>query len=258
VSDPLRILGIPEIDQPIQTALAPGWLALLTGHSGSGAPLLAKQFAYAGIGTAPVLFYTTYERTEDVARAFQDFGWDPSEIKVVNLADEYYQRVLVRGLDVARARERGLSLDQLAEEPSERATTSFSLTNRMLSDLAGIDSAFRLVLDSVDFFFEVLEPRDVTTVARQIRHRAHSMGGQALLTAHSIAHDRTVYGLLQDLADLAFDLRAEPREDAYEHTLYVDKVGNRPDLSRVVKVEVGEAGWRVREPTGKGNRAALT
>ena len=256
MSDPLQILGIPEIDQPIQLALPPGWLALLTGHSGSGAPLLAKQFAYAGVGTAPVLFYTTYERTEDVVKAFVDFGWDPAEIKILNLADEYYQRVLVRGLDVASARERGLSLDQLSEPQRERSGPSFSLTNRMLSDLAAIDSNFRLVVDSVDFFFEVLEPRDVTTVARQIRHRCQTMGGQALLTAHSIARDHTVSGLLQDLADLCLDLRAEPHEDHYQHTLYVDKVGNRPDLSRIVKVEVGESGWKVREPPTKGNRAA--
>jgi len=256
VSDPLRILGIPEIDQPIETALPPGWLALLTGHSGSGAPLLAKQFANAGVGTAPVLFYTTYERSDDVVKAFSDFGWDPAGIHIVNLADEYYQRVLVRGLDVASARERGLSLDQLAEPPRDRGTSSFSLTNRMLSDLASIDSAFRLVVDSIDFFFEVLEPRDVTTVARQIRHRCQTMGGQALLTAHSIAHDRTVFGLLQDLADLSLDLRADPREDRYEHTLFIDKVGNRPDLSRIVKVDVGEAGWRVRESPPQGNRAA--
>ncbi len=256
MSDPLRILGIPEIDQPIQTALPPGWLALLTGHSGSGAPLLAKQFANAGVGIAPVLYYTTYERSDDVVKAFTDFGWDPTGVKIVNLAEEYYQRVLVRGLDVASARERGLSLDQLSEPARDRGTASFSLTNRMLSDLAAIDAAFRLVVDSIDFFFEVLEPRDVTTVARQIRHRCHTMGGQALLTAHTIAHDRTVFGLLEDLADLSFDLRAEPRDDRYEHTLFIDKVGNRPDLSRIVRVDVGESGWRVREASATGNRAA--
>ncbi len=243
--DRFPILGIPEIDQPIATALPPGWLAILHGHSGSGAPLLAKQFAHAGAGTAPVLFYTTYERSEDVKKAFDDFGWDPAEIKIVNLADEYYERVLVRGLDVARARERGLTPDRLAEAPTrDRFQTSFSLTNRMLADLADIDTPFRLVVDSVDFFFEVLEPKEVTTVARQIRHRCQSIGGQALMTAHSLGHDRQVLGLLQDLADLSLDLRAEPRGERYEHTLYLEKVGNRPDLARIVKIDVGEDGWR--------------
>jgi KaiC/GvpD/RAD55 family RecA-like ATPase len=238
------IFGIPEIDGTLFAALPPGWLALLSGDSGSGAPLLAKQFAYAGIGRVPVLFYTTFERTGDVRRAFEEFGWDPSEVKVVNLADEYYERVLVHGLEIARAREHGLSLDDLVgASPQDRPNKSFSLTNRMLSDLAGMDHPFRLVLDSVDFFFEVLEPHDVTTVARQIRHRCQTIGGQALLTIHSVAHDRAVYGLLQDLADLVFELKAVPVADRYLHTLYTEKVANRPDLSRVSPVHVGESGW---------------
>ena len=241
-----RVFGIPEIDQPVWTALPPGWLAVLSGTSGSGAPLLAKQFAHAGAGDVPVLFYTTYERTEDVQKAFDDFGWDPAEIQIVNLADEYFERVLVRGLEVAKAREGGIQMSELVSaERQDRALTPFSLTNRMLSDLAKIDSPFRLVVDSVDFFLEVLEPHDLTTVARQIRHRCQTIGGHALLTAHSISHDRSVFALLQDLADLVFDLKAEPRVDHYEHTLSIEKVANRPDLTHIWNAQLGEGGWFV-------------
>jgi len=250
VSETQRIFGIPEIDQPVWTALPPGWLSVLSGTSGSGAPLLAKQFAHAGVGEVPVLFYTTYERTEDVKKAFDDFGWDPGEIKIVNLADEYFERVLVRGLEIAKAREGGVSLDELvSSRPQDRALTPFSLTNRMLSDLANIDTPFRMVVDSVDFFLEVMEPHELTTVARQIRHRCQTIGGHALITAHSIAHDRSVFGLLQDLADLVFELKAEPRLDHYEHTLSVEKVANRPDLTRIWNAQLGESGWQVLDRT---------
>ena len=143
MGDTDRIFGIPEIDGPLATALPAGWLAVLTGPSGSGAPLLAKQFANAGVGSVPVLFYTTYERTVDVQKAFEDFGWDPTAIKVVNLADEYYERVLVRGLEVATAREKGIPLSQItAGAPADRTGSAFSLTSRMLSDLATIDTPF--------------------------------------------------------------------------------------------------------------------
>ena len=250
MADPQRVFGIPEIDQPLWTALPPGWLSLLSGNSGSGAPLLAKQFAHAGAGDVPVLFYTTYERTQDVKKAFDDYGWDPAEIKIVNLADEYFERVLVRGLEIAKAREGGISLSELRDtRPTDRAVAPFSLTNRMLSDLANIDSPFRMVVDSVDFFLEVMEPHDLTTVARQIRHRCQTIGGHALLTAHSVSHDRAVFGLLQDLADLVFDLKAEPRVDRYEHTLSVEKVCNRPDLTHIWNAELGENGWHVDERT---------
>ncbi len=251
MAEPDRIFGIPEIDQPVWTALPPGWLAVLSGTTGSGAPLLAKQFAHAGAGPVPVLFYTTYERTEDVKKAFDDFGWDPDEIRIVNLADEYFERVLVRGLEIAKAREGGIALDDLVEvRPQDRVLTPFSLTNRMLSDLANIDSPFRMVVDSVDFFLEVMEPHELTTVARQIRHRCQTIGGHALITAHSVAHERAVFGLLQDLADVVFDLSAEPRHDHYEHALSVQKVGNRPDLTHIWNAEIGETGWHVEERTG--------
>jgi KaiC/GvpD/RAD55 family RecA-like ATPase len=241
-----RIFGIPEIDDPIATALPPGWFGLLTGSSASGAPLLMKQFAHAGEGSTPVLFYTTYERTLDVRRVFDDFGWDPSVIQLVNLADEYYERVLVRGLEVATAREKGLSLDQLTtHSPAEHLGSSYSLTSRMLSDLAAIDTPFRLAVDSIDFFFEVLSPADVTTVARQIRYRCHTIGGHAMLAVHSRAHDPRIIGALEDLADLVVDLRAVPHGRTYEHTFYIEKVRNRPDLQRIARARVTEQGWQV-------------
>lgn len=248
-----RILDIPEIDQPLGGALRPGWLAVLAGTSGSGAPLLAKQFANAGVGSTPVLFYTTYERTDDVRRAFDDFGWDPADIKIVNLADEYYERVLVRGLEIARVRERGLSLEDLSREaPEGHARASFSLTDRMLADLAMLDAPFRMVVDSVDFFFEVLEPRDVITVARQIRHRCQTIGGQALIAVHSPSHERPTTTRLEDLADLVLTLRAEPQADRHRHILSVEKVGNRPDLTRIWRARLSERGWRVDSPPPAG------
>ncbi|MFY9717228.1 MAG: ATPase domain-containing protein [Thermoplasmata archaeon] len=250
MSDAQRIFDIPEIDQPLAPALRPGWLAVLAGTSGSGAPLLAKQFANAGVGTTPVLFYTTYERTDDVRSAFEDFGWDPADIKIVNLADEYYERVLVKGLEVARVRERGLSLEDLNRaEPEGRSRPSFSLTDRMLADLATIDAPFRMVVDSVDFFFEVLEPREVITVARQIRHRCQTIGGQALIAVHSPGHERATTTRLEDLADLVLTLRAEPHGDRHQHTLSVEKVGNRPDLTRIWRGVLEERGWRVEPPS---------
>lgn len=247
-----KILNIPELDRPLSTSLPPGWLGVLTGGTASGAPILAKQFAQAGVGDLPVRFYTTYERTPDLEAAFTEFGWDASEIKVVNLAEEYYERVLARGLEAARVRERGLTVEDLrAARTRERALTPFRLTDRLLADLAGIDSPFRLVVDSVDFFFEVLEPTDVMKVARQIRYLCQSFGGQALLAVHSSRHETPLTALLKDLADVVLEFRSEPKGDRYTHLLHLEKAGRRPDLARIYTAELGEGGWTVAEPKGK-------
>ncbi len=247
-SDTQTVFGIRELDELLFPTLPMGWLALLTGTPGSGAQLLAKQFAHAGVGTAPVLFYTTYERTEDVRKVLDDYGWDADAIKVLNLADEYYDRVLVRGLEISRAREHGLKYEEIRHgETKSNRFVSFNLTNRMLSDLGAIDGPFRLVLDSLDFFLEVLTPDDVTTVARQIRHRCQTLGGQALLTLHGGEHVPRVIGLLEELSNVVLEIQVHAEETRFGHTIQVRKVANHPDLARIVQAEVTSQGWQVAE-----------
>ncbi|MCI4369090.1 MAG: hypothetical protein L3K09_05975 [Thermoplasmata archaeon] len=240
-----RLLDIPEIDGPTSAALPTGWLGLLVGYPGSDAALLAKQFAEAGTGTMPVYYYTTYERTEDVERTFRDFGWDPSSIQVHNLSEEYYQRVLVRDLEVRRSRERGLSLAELTEAAAAGSSSvRFSLTSRLLTDLGAINGRFRLVLDSLDFLLEVLEPAEVMTICRQVRHRAQALGGQALLAVQGEIHERRITGLLQDMADLVLEVRSEPSGSRHRHVLVVRKVRNHPERTRTVDLEVTDKGIR--------------
>ncbi len=244
VDERTTVFGVPEFDEPLAPALPVGFLAILAGGTSSGAPVLARQFARAAVGSVPVRYYTTYDRTDDLQRAFREIGADPASLTIVNLADEYYERVLLRGLDVARVRERGITLDDLHADPRpNRAPGPYRLADRMLSDLAGIDAPFRLVIDSMDFFFEVLGPKDVMQVAREVRHCCRSVGGQALLAVHAPRHESGPGGLLVDLADLVMDVRAEPHGDRFEQTLLVEKVGYRPDLARVLKMRLGETGW---------------
>lgn len=245
------ILGIPELDNELATGLPPGWLALLVGRTGSGTHLIAKQFAHAGVGDVPVLYYTTYERIPDVERAFRDFGWDPGGLKIGNLADEYYERVLSRDLEISRIRERGLAFADLQDGSSVASgPRTFDITNRLLAELAAIDSPFRLVLDSIDFLLERMEPTAVMTLARQIRHRAQTLGGQAMLVVQEGIHDRRTTGLLEDMADLVLESGAERQGGRYEHVLAIRKIRNHPERTRIVTVEVTSTGLALREDDG--------
>src|SRR5215472_15094101 len=132
------VLGIPAIDRELSGCLPPGWLGLLIGGSGSGTALVAKQYAQAERGGEPVLYYTTHEREEDIRAAVAGFGWSFDGVKVVSIADEYFERVLRRDLEVSRLRDRGLTLKELTDQgnaPVRRR--SHNLTNRLLTDLAG-------------------------------------------------------------------------------------------------------------------------
>jgi KaiC/GvpD/RAD55 family RecA-like ATPase len=246
MGDDQAVLGIPELDGELYAYMPPGWLGLLVGHSGAGTPMFAKQFAQAMVGTSPVLYYTTYERTEDVHRAFRDFGWDPDGVQIVNLSEEYFRNVLVHSLEISQLRERGLKLADLdGSRPTPGAPTTYNITSRLLADLAALDGRFRLVLDSLDFFFEVLETNDVMTVVRQIRHRAQELGGQALLVVQGEFHERRVSGMLEDMADLVVELNARPRGESYEHTIAVRQIRNHPERTRVLPARMTDAGLSV-------------
>ncbi len=243
------IFDLPEVDPGLSGVLPSGWLGLLRGMSGSGVSLLAKQFAHAGLGASPVHYYSTYERTDDVERAFRDFRWTPKGLEVINLSDEYYERILRRDLEVSRARETGISYRDLADHPTvPLRRRTYNLANRILADLAGMNGPFRLVLDSLDFFLEVLDPSEVLMLARQTRHHAQNLGGQVLLVIQPDIHERRTSGLLEDMADLVVDLQgAEPPRDD-RRTLLVRKVRNHPERTQAHAARVTEHGLALFAP----------
>lgn len=243
MTDASPVLGIAEIDRELAASMPPGWVGIVLGSSGSGMSLFSKQFAQARTPQVPVLYYTTYERTDDVRKAFEDFGWTSDGIQIVNLSDEYFDRVLRRDLEVSLLRERGLSYRDLidtAHAPARRRT--YNLSSRLLSDLAGLSGPFRLVVDSIDFFLEVLDAAEVMTMVRQIRHRVQTLGGQALLVMVSDVHDRRTTGLLEDLADLVVELGGGPSTDSFDQLFAIRKVRNHPEKTSVGVARMTPAG----------------
>jgi len=252
VADAVLPLGIPELDAALGPTLPLGWLGVVEGRSGSGASLFAKQFAHAGLGRSPVLYYTTYERSDDVARAFAGFGWGSEGLHAVDLAAEYYDRVLKRDIEVSRTRERGLTYRDLVGAPSlpvQRRT--FNLENRLLADLATIDGPFRLVLDSLDLFLELAEPAQVARVARHIRRLAQEYGGQALLVLQEEHAGATARSLLEELADLVVELKTDTSAEPPTIMVAVRKIVDRPDRTGRWQLRVGPNGLEV-VPTSTG------
>ncbi len=240
------VFGIGPLDDVLVPSLPSGWLGLLEGSAGSGSSLLAKQFAAAVEPKVPVFYYSAYERPETVLGIFRERRWPAEGLQVVNLAEEYFDRVLRRDLEVSRTRERGLTVsDLLGPQPPPVRRRFYNLESRMLADLAGIDAPFRLVLDSLDFLLEVLPSADVMVVARQARHLCQELGGQALLVVQSDVHERRLQGYLEDLADLVVELRSELTPNGPTHTIGVRKVRNHPELAQLMEARATTHGLSI-------------
>jgi KaiC/GvpD/RAD55 family RecA-like ATPase len=240
------LLGIPDIDAGLSPYLPPGCLIVVVGTPGSGSHLLAKQFAHAGIGSTPVLYFTTAERTIDSQDAFRSFHWDPEAIRFGNLSDDYYKRVLEPQLEVSRVRERGLRLEDLRNaRRSELSLSPYSLGGRFLNELAVLDGPFRLVLDSLDFLLELLEVSEVVNLVRQIRSRTQLLGGKALVTVQEDSLDARTSAMLEDVADLGISLRSKPNGSTFDHTLEVRKLRNHPERTQIRRLLIDDTGIHV-------------
>lgn len=241
-----RILGVPDFDERVGRYLPPGWVGLVIGESGAGMQLLAKQFAHVGLEGLPVLYYTTYERDEDVRRTFADYGWPADGLAVRNLTERYQTEVLDRELEIARARERGIRYQDIAGVVGAGIPQQVPKpTARILADLAALDAPFRIVVDTLDFLLEVMPVGEVIAVARQIRRRCLALGGQALLALHSDVHERRTLGFLEDLSDLILDLRSSESKDGFRPILTVRKVRNHPEETRRVSLTETASGFSV-------------
>ena len=246
MADADRLFGIPELDDSLMPFLPPGWLGVIAGPSGAGTHLLAKQFAAAGVGAYPVLYYATNERTQDVQQAFRDFGWDPDAVRILNLDDEYYERVLLRQLEVSQTRERGLKAGDLVHAGQvPLPLRPYSLTTRILADLGQLDGPFRMVIDSIDFLIEVLGPVELIALVRQIRHRAQTLGGHAVLVLHPQIHDARTNGLLEEMSDLVVALEVGSEGERFFTRLAVRKIRNHPERNRFLNAEVTEGGLKL-------------
>jgi KaiC/GvpD/RAD55 family RecA-like ATPase len=208
--------------------------------------LLAKQFANVGQSSSPVYYYSTYERPEDVRQAYADYGWKSDGLHITNLSEEYYTSILDRDLEVSRIRDRGLKYKDIAGlAPGAVPKLLTQPTSRIQTDLSGIESPFRLVLDSLDFVLEMVPEAEVLSLARQLRRRCQSLGGQALLVLAADVHDRRLIGLLEDLSDLLLELRAVEHSGEFQPMLTVRKVRNHPEQTRKMRLKATPTGLSV-------------
>lgn len=253
------LLGLAALDDRLRTVLPAGWLGLLEGDAGGGATLLAKHAAHAAAGLLPVVYCSTVETSEEVAAVLAGLGWSTEGIQLVDLDRGPFDAALARDLAVARARARGLNLEEStlrgalpAPNPAHHLPA-----HRLLADVAAFESPFRLILDRLDLTFEEMPAREVITIVRQLRHRAWTAGGGILLLVHPEVPEARTLALLEEIADFVLRLeRTGPAEEA-ALGLQVRRVRNHPEATLPWTVTLAPDGLAI-GPEPDGARAHRT
>ena len=120
--------GIPRLDEALieGKGVARGSSIVVEGTSGAGKELLAKQFAASGIGTENVVYFSTDETSSELVETFEHYNW-PTDMRIVNIGTQYFEKVLARELHASRFKQEGLSVSELLWKNSPKLPKAGSL-----------------------------------------------------------------------------------------------------------------------------------
>jgi len=238
--DFVPIFDMPEIDRALLPVLPVGWLGIVEGSGGAGTHLIAKQAAHAAAGVMPVFYYATHESADEVARLFDEFGWDPGTVTITA------QRL--REIAVYRARAKGLTLsDAIVSPGTSWAPVAPSIAGRLLIDIAPLDAPFRFVLDSFDLLLDELDSKEITTLVQQIRHRAYTVGGGAILVLQPDVAEPRTRALMEVIADFILHLDLVPDGNGFYPRIVIRKVRNHPELTHTLRGTVTPRGMEAHD-----------
>lgn len=237
--------GVAALDKALMNGLPKGFTVLVTGPPGAGMELLAKQFAGAGVKDENVVYFATTERDEDVTGTMEDFGWK-SDIKIVNIGNQYYENVLARKLQVSRYREEGISVNDLHPDPKRPMEgRNVNFLTSLTYEVSKLKPPFRTVVDSLDFYLEYYSHADVLSALRTIKAHTQHEEGAALLTMLSGVYDTRTQSGVEEIVDIIVELERVRHEGEFRRFLILRKVRNHPEKTGLYEYTITDKGITV-------------
>jgi KaiC/GvpD/RAD55 family RecA-like ATPase len=237
--------GIPALDKAIMNGIPQGYTILCLGSPGAGVELFAKRFASVNASKEAVTYFSTSERDEDITNTMKDFGWD-TNIKIVNIGTMYYEKVLAKHLEVSRYRLEGLTMKDIRQFKMAHATDDeFGLQNFLTTvtyEISKMKPPFRIVLDSLNFFLEYYNHKDVLSALRTIKAHTQHSGGVALVTLVKGVMDSHIESGIEEIVDCIIELERQRDDFEFKRNLLIRKVRNHPEKTGILAYTIDEKG----------------
>ncbi len=234
-------IGIKALDKALMNGIPKGYTILLYGSPGSGTELFAKQFASAGVGKENVIYFTTIERDEDIIATMKEYGWS-TDVKIVNIGVEYYQKVLEKELIISRYREEGIPINEIFQPARKKEEREINFLTKVTYEISKLKPPFRIVIDSLDFFMNKYDRAKVISALRTIKAHTQYYGGVALITMLNNVYDTTSQSGIEEIVDIILELEMRRVENGFDNYLIIKKVRNHPEKVGIFKYHVNDNG----------------
>ena len=236
--------GIERLDEALidGKGITMGSTVLIQGSSGSGKELLSKQFASAGIGSENVVYFSTDETSDELIDTFEQYRW-PTDLRIVNIGTQYFEKVLSRELQASRFKQEGLSVAELRNIGSYGSTVDqINFVADMTYEISKLKAPFRVVIDSLDFFLQYYDPIEVLSAMRTIKEYAQANGGTVMYTITDGAHETRLQSQMEAISDVVIQLEVGRMAAEFENRLIIKKIRNHPEKAAVMIYAVTEHG----------------
>lgn len=219
--------GIEKLDRLLEGGTPKGYSVLILGTPGSSIEILSKQLA----STGKVLYVTTEETGDEVIETIDRFGWDKSNIEIVDIASAYSQTVLTgeqRRVSVYEQRSK-LKLKELIEigssgmPPIAKGSEDFLA---VLSNKIKSSNNDKIIINSLDFFLSQYSQEEVIRTIHAAKISNVQNRGVLFIIITRGVHGDIFERKMEGIADCVLELEVLQKGSTFERFLAVKKMRN--------------------------------
>jgi len=236
--------GIKRLDDALMEGIPGGFTMLVEGNPGAGMELFAKQFSGGVSKNEKVVYFSTNESEEEVKEIMAYYKRSTTNLKVISIESKYYEQVLSLDLKAARLKYEGLQKKDILELKTEyeKPEEKLDLLENMLYEIVKLKKNYRIVIDSLDFFFEQYDAKKVLHTLRAIDAHLKYTKGVGVFTFTKGLCDRTTEIGVYACMDVIIELEVERVGTGFEYRLIIRKVKNLPQKSTIMIYSISEEG----------------
>jgi len=236
--------GIEKLDKLLEGGTPKGFSVLILGGPGSSIEILSKQLATVG----KVLYVTTEETQEEVFETMDRFGWNKSDVEVLDIASQYSKAVLSgeqKRVSVYQQRSK-IKLKELIEigssgmPPIERGEEDFLA---ILSNKVKSSKNEKIIINSLDFFLSQYSQEEVIRTIHASKISNLQNKGVIIIIMTRGIHGDVFERKMEGIADCVLELEVIQKGSTFERFLAVKKMKNYAKKIGIARYTIDSDGF---------------
>jgi KaiC/GvpD/RAD55 family RecA-like ATPase len=236
--------GIEKLDKMLEGGTPKGFSVLLLGSPGSSIEILSKQLA----STDNVLYFSTEETESEVINTMGRFGWNNSNLEIIDISTEYTKHVLSteeKRISVYEQRAK-VRLRELIEvgssgmPPIPKGTEDFLA---ILSDKINTTQAEKIIVNSLDFFLSQYTQEEVLRTIHAAKISNLEKKGVLFVIMTKGIHGDIFERKMEGIADCILELEVIQKGSTYERFLAVKKMKNYAKKIGIARYAIDSDGF---------------